>query len=165
MARSPQETAAPPETLDDDPPITRLMSTHLLAITPDSPLATAMRVMAATGLRHLPVLDGNRCLGLVAEHDVAGFVAGGAGGSGAARASVLVEELTQPADPVPTSARRSEAARRMRAERTDAVLVTHQGRLVGIVTSTDLVRSLAGVEPADAEHANSEHARAETSQP
>jgi CBS domain-containing protein len=141
------ETAAPPETLDEDPPVTRLMSGHMFGITPDSPLSTALHLMAATGVRHLPVLDGTRCLGLVTEPDLARFVAGGTGDSSTVRATVLVSELARPAEPVPCTARRSDAARRMQAEHVDAVLITDEGRLVGILTATDLVRSLAGAEP------------------
>ncbi len=39
----------------------------------------------------------------------------------------------------------------MRADASDAVLVTDRGRLLGIVTATDLIRSLAaapGAQPA-----------------
>jgi CBS domain-containing protein len=140
-------TAAPPETVDDDPPITQLMSSRIVGITPDSPLATALRLMARTGARHLPVLRAGRCLGIVTEGEIARFVTGGLH-SFSARAAVPVEELTWPTEPLPTTARRSDAARRMRIERSDAVLVVHDGRLVGLVTATDLIRSLAGERPA-----------------
>jgi len=138
------DTVAPPEALDEDPPVTQLMSAHMIGIIPDSPLSAALRLMATTGVWHLPVLAGNRCLGLVTEPDLARFVAGGTGDSSAARTDVLVAELMRPAEPVPISARRSEAARRMWAEDVDAVLVTDDSRLAGIVTATDLIRSLAG---------------------
>jgi CBS domain-containing protein len=150
MTTDPRRTAAPPETLDDDPPITQLMTRQLVAITHDSSLSTALRLMASTRVRHLPVLDGPRCLGVVAEVDLSRFVAGGSG-SPAARARVPVRELTRPVEPLPVTARRSDVARRMQAGYLDAVLVIDRRRLVGIVTTTDLVRSLVGVH-ADAGH-------------
>jgi CBS domain-containing protein len=138
------EAAAPPETLDDDPPVTGLLSPHLVGITPDSSLSTGLRLTATTGFRHLPVLDGQRCVGMVTETDLARFVADGAGTGGLRAAAVRVADLMRTAPTIPASGRRSHAALSMRTERGDAVLVTDRGRLVGIVTGTDLVRSLAG---------------------
>jgi CBS domain-containing protein len=143
-----RETAAPPETLDDDPPITRIMTSRMVAITPDSPLSTALRLMAHAGVRHLPVLDEGRCVGVVTEADLARFVLGGPA-SFAARICVRVSELSWPTEPLPPTARRSDAARRMRTERGDAVIVADRGRLVGLVTTTDLVRSLAETTPSE----------------
>jgi CBS domain-containing protein len=140
--------AATPETADEDPLLTHLMTTRVVAITADAPCSTALYLMAATGVRHLPVLDGNRCCGVVFEIDLAHF----ASGAGSPLCTTLrVGNLTRPAAPLPVTARRSDAARRMQDEHGDAVLVSDQGRLVGIVTATDLVRSLAaaGSEPAD----------------
>jgi CBS domain-containing protein len=147
MTTGPQNLAAPPETVDEDPPITRLMSTRLVGITPDAPLSTALRLMATTGVRHLPVLDGDRCRGIVHEVDVARFVSSGFE-SPISRAALHVEDLTRPTEPLPTTARRYDAALRMQTEHVDAVLVTERDRLVGIVTATDLVRSLADITSA-----------------
>lgn len=146
MTTRPQRLAAPPETVDDDPLVTGVMSTHLVAIRPDAPLTTALRVMASAGVRHLPVIDGERCLGVVVESDLvhrlaAGYVACADG------SPLLVGDLTRAADPVPVTARRSDAARRMQAEDTDVALVVNRGQLVGVVTATDLIHSLAGIGP------------------
>jgi CBS domain-containing protein len=143
----PRHLAAPPEALDDDPLITQVMTTNLVAITPDCPLSTALRMLASTGVRHLPVLEGNRCRGIVLEADLITYLTSGSMSS-LDPAPVAVETLTRPATPVPVSARRSDAARRMQTENTDAVLVTDGDRLVGIVTATDLIRSLACFAPA-----------------
>jgi signal-transduction protein with cAMP-binding, CBS, and nucleotidyltransferase domain len=62
---SPPHLAAPPEALDD-PPISSVMTPERRAIAPDSPLRTALRLMASGNVRHLPVIEGSRCLGLVA---------------------------------------------------------------------------------------------------
>ncbi len=146
MPIHPQRLAAPPETVDDDPPVTAVMTTHLVGITPDAPVSTALRLMAATGVRHLPVLAGRQCLGLVLESDLIRCVAQGeplAPGS-----SLLVGEIARPVEQLPVTARRSDAARRMQADTSDAVLVTDGDRLLGIVTATDLIRSLAAAPAA-----------------
>jgi CBS domain-containing protein len=100
MTTGPQHLAAPPESRDDDPLVSTLMAIPIVAITPDAPVTTALDLMAATAVRHLPVFEGHRCCGLVVE-----------------------------------------------ADRVDAVLVTDQHRLGGIVTASDLIRSLAGRPP------------------
>ncbi|HEY4419880.1 MAG TPA: CBS domain-containing protein [Pseudonocardia sp.] len=152
MTTGPRHLAAPPETIDEDPPITQLMTTRLVGITPDAPLSTALRVMATTGVRHLPVLDGDRCRGIVHEVDIARFLSGGFE-SPASRVALHVEDLARPTEPLPTTARRCDAALRMQTEHVDAVLVTDRDRLIGIVTATDLIRSLAAVTFA-ADHQN-----------
>ena len=59
------------------------------------------------------------------------------------RTATPVGLLTRPVASLPVSARRSDAARCMDADGIDVVLVTDGQGLVGIVTATDLVRSLA----------------------
>ncbi len=52
--------------------------------------------------------------------------------------------MARPVEAMPITARRSDAARRM-ANGADAVLVTRGDRLLGIVTASDLIRSLAAM--------------------
>jgi CBS domain-containing protein len=143
----PRRLVAPPETLDDDPPITGVMTTHLVAITPDCPLSTALRVLASAEVGHLPVVEGNRCSGMVRELDLIKYVACGSMTS-VDHSTALVAALTRPATPISVEARRSDAARRMQTENAHAVLVADGDLLVGIVTAGDLIRSLAGAAPA-----------------
>lgn len=133
--------AAPPETLDDDPPVTALMTHRIVAITPDADLAVALRLMSAHGVRHLPVIDGTHCLGVLLETDVARLLAGVRPEPGVP--APRVGALCRLAPALEPTARLSDAARRMHAEGVDAVLVTDGERLLGIVTATDLIRSLA----------------------
>lgn len=135
MQNQSHHLAAPPETVDDDPPISSVMTAHVVAITPDSPLHTALRLMASSKVRHLPVIEGSRCLGLVVETDLVRAVAIGG--------PLLIGPLVRPVPMVPVGGRRSLAARAVLAGDVDAVVVTDGDRLVGIVTVTDLVRSLA----------------------
>lgn len=138
----PHRLAAPPEAADDDPTVAALMTTHLVGITPDAPLSTALRLMATTGVRHLPVLSGTRCLGMVTESDVLHALATAPSPLHAAP-DIAMAALTRRSVTVAPTDRRSTAARRMREAGTDAVLVVRTGTLVGIVTATDVVRSLA----------------------
>lgn len=135
MPPQPHQLAAPPETVDDDPPITSVMTPHIVAITPDCPLHTGLNLMASHEVRHLPVIEGSRCIGVVLETDIVRAVAVGG--------PPLLGALVRPMPAVPADGRRSLAARAVLAGDVEAVLVTEGDRLVGIVTTTDLVRSLA----------------------
>jgi signal-transduction protein with cAMP-binding, CBS, and nucleotidyltransferase domain len=60
-----------------------------------------------------------------------------------AAVTLTVGELRRPARELPPTARASDAARQTSLDAADAVLVTDHGRILGIVTATDLVRMLA----------------------
>lgn len=138
---------ARPADADGDPLVTQLMTHRVVGIVPEAEPMIALRLMATTGLRHLPVLDGGRCMGMVVEVDVLRSLA-------EHPASALdgppppVGELCRPVPRLNTADRRSAAARRMHADGIDAALVTDGDRLLGIVTATDLIRSLAQDGPA-----------------
>jgi CBS domain-containing protein len=135
------ERAVPPETVDDDPPVTTIMAAHLIAITPDTELTAALPLMASMDIRHLPVIEAGRCLGVVLEADLVRCLAQGPGLGGAAW--LRVGEIARPVEPLPPTARRSDAAARMWASGSDVVLVADTDGLRGIVTATDILRSLA----------------------
>jgi CBS domain-containing protein len=65
-----------PETFDDDPFVTGLMTTPVVAISADARLPVALRVMAAEHVRHLVVVDRGRCVGLLQEGEVARLLLG-----------------------------------------------------------------------------------------
>ena len=134
--------AAPPEALDDDPQLSTVMSRDVVAIDAEARLSTALQVMATTGVRHLPVVERGRCLGVVVEADLIRRLAADSHPLGTAVTTVL-RHLCRPAPELPPTARVSEAARNMAGDVSDAVLVTERGRVVGVVTATDLVRLLA----------------------
>ena len=135
--------AAPPDVLDEDPPLSTVMSRDVVAIDAEARLPTALHVMAATGVRHLPVVDRGRVLGVLVETDLIRCLAG-EGHRFATAVTVTLRQLYRPAPELPPTARVSDAARHMFADVSDAVLVTDHGRVLGIVTATDLVRLLAG---------------------
>jgi CBS domain-containing protein len=135
--------AAPPDVLDEDPPLSTVMSRDVVAIDAEARLPTALHIMAATGVRHLPVVDRGRVLGVLVETDLIRCLAG-EGHRFATAVTVTLRQLYRPAPELPPTARVSDAARHMFADVSDAVLVTDHGRVLGIVTATDLVRLLAG---------------------
>ena len=132
---------APPEAADDEPQVRQLMTPHVVAIVPDADLLIASRVMTARRVRHLPVMDGTHCRGLLLEIDVLQALA--------LADNPLVRPPRWPASsaaPFPRCGPRTGGRSRpgrcappgsMRCWSATA------GRVVGILTATDLVRSLA----------------------
>jgi CBS domain-containing protein len=131
---------APPETLDAEPTVRQIMTSGVLAVTADADLLIASRIMAARRVRHLPVMDGPRCRGLLLEIDVLQALA--VADNPLVRPPLLAGELCRAAPEVRPEDPRSAAARAMRDTGIDAVLVRADA-LLGILTATDLVRSLA----------------------
>lgn len=132
---------APPETLDDDPRLSTLMTRRLVAITPDSGAHVALNLMVSAKVRHLPVLDDGACVGMVVEPDLVLAIAEGE--LQRAGAPLTVASLCRRATVLNADDRRSLAAARMCETGVDAVLVVEGRTLLGLVTATDLVRSLA----------------------
>lgn len=50
-----------------DPVVSTLMTNRIVAVLPSTTLIEALRVMDAAGMCHLPVVEGTRCVGLLAE--------------------------------------------------------------------------------------------------
>jgi acetoin utilization protein AcuB len=127
--------AAPPEALDDDPPIGSVMTPHVVAIAPDAPLRVGLRLMASNNLRHLPVIENSRCLGVVLETDIVRAVALGE--------PQLLGPLVRAYRPCrSTSGDRRPPALCWQGTSTQFSSVMG-ARPVGVVTTTDLARSLA----------------------
>ena len=108
--------AAPPDTLDDDPVITTMMSRDIVAIDAEARLPMALHVMTTTGVRHLPVVERGRCLGVLVETDLIRTLAQDLRPVRSAAFSVVVSTtpvrpLHRPAPQLPPTARVSDAAR------------------------------------------------------
>jgi len=107
----------------------------------------AQTLMATYGIRHLPVLDGTRLVGVISDRDLRGVMIPVPSRGRARRpilalpAQILVAEAMTP-DPVviPKNADIEQAARLMVARRIGCLPVVDRGRLVGIVTEIDVLR-------------------------
>jgi CBS domain-containing protein len=59
-----------------DTPISEVMSKDLITVEPATSLREAARIMAERWIRHLPVLEAGRLVGIVSQRDLAGVLAG-----------------------------------------------------------------------------------------
>ena len=134
-----------------------IMRTAVVTITPKTSLPAAVRLMRQRGIRHLPVVDDEVLVGIVSDRDLKQAMASPATSLETHELNYLLEALT--VDEIMTRAvitvgRRfpiEEAARLMVKEKVSALPVTETGRLVGIVTETDVlemfVKAMGAGEP------------------
>jgi len=59
-----------------DTPVSEVMSKDLITVEPGTSLREAARIMTERWIRHLPVLQGGRLVGIVSQRDLAGVLAG-----------------------------------------------------------------------------------------
>ena len=104
-------------------------------------LATALERMTQHHVRHIPVMDGATIFGVLSRRDaLLAWVRHGhrAGATPVGDVCTRTPLQVSPIDPIP------EVAERMLAHEDTSALVTDGGMLVGIFTSTDALRILAG---------------------
>jgi CBS domain-containing protein len=116
-----------------------VMTPSVLGIVPAAPLVVALKMMVEAGVRHLPVVDSGHCVGLLHESDILWRLWSTDGVTSSPVTAVARTPVVAvgPNDDLPT------IARRLTDAETDAALVVEDGRIVGIVTATDLLRRLA----------------------
>ena len=103
-------------------------------------LQEAADVMRDLGIRHIPVLEQGRPVGMLAERDVSLAAAV----SGRSLDSVqVVEAMSRIPYCIPPGTRASVAARHMATRKLDAALIMAGNRIVGMFTITDALTLLA----------------------
>jgi acetoin utilization protein AcuB len=113
-----------------------IMQSRVITVTPQTGVAEAVGILRTRGLRHLVIVDGDALVGIVSDRDVKQ-----AGALDERRGSRTVAEIMKrPVITIEPTAPVEDAARLMLTERISALPVTEGGRLVGIVTETDIVR-------------------------
>ena len=123
-----------------------VMQTAVITITPKTSLPEAMRLVGRRGIRHLPVVDDDRLVGIVSDRDLKRAMASPATALESHELGYLLDALT--VDEIMTRAVVTvgrmfpieEAARLMVTEKISALPVTERGKLVGIVTETDVLQ-------------------------
>jgi acetoin utilization protein AcuB len=106
-----------------------------LTISVSDSLGIAQRMMARSHIRHLPVLDGDRLVGMLSERDVLGARASGTTWwtRRVADAMSTPVHTAAPDDPV------AEVAGRLAASKLGAMPIVEMGKLLGIATVSDLL--------------------------
>lgn len=143
--------------------VRELMTRNPISIEPEAPLGTAIEVMVAHRIRHLPVVDdGDAVVGIITDRDLRSVVLAPAlepylsetarrrlRGIATALENLRVKDVMT-RNPVTTApdARVTQAAALMLEARIGSLPVIEDGKLVGIVTDRDAVKALALDVPA-----------------
>ena len=121
------------------------MTLEVVVLSPEATAGEALALCTEERIRHLPVLEGERLVGIVSDRDLRSAApALGDPGRASALAKIRVSEVmtrdvvsARPDDPI------EEAANRMRERRIGCLPVVEDERLVGILTSSDVMEALA----------------------
>jgi acetoin utilization protein AcuB len=130
-------------------PVRAFMTQPVVTSDWNAPCDQADATMQQHGIRHLPVLDGTRLVGIVGRHDLMRSALAFALGFGERGRTKLLHSLRLKEvigeDPVTVGPDQpaGEAAQLLLERRIGCLPVMEDGTLVGIVTSSDLLRLLA----------------------
>lgn len=118
---------------------------HFIAT--DAELGAAEAMMAEHQVHHLPVMSGGRLVSVLSEQDILTAKAL----AGASASSLRVDALgLRPPVVVDIRTPLGRAAHEMAEAQLGSVIVTREGKLVGILTTTDVCRALGDLLDAPA---------------
>lgn len=121
--------------------VSQYMSRPVVTVTPDTEFHRAFDLMRSRNIHHLPVVDGGRVVGLVAERDL--LLAAANFGSSELPVSEIVRG---PAVCIAESAPLKDAARLLVVKHIGSLPVLDSKKaLVGIITETDIFKIAAGM--------------------
>ena len=124
------------------------MTSAPIVIKATEPVTAAQELMRRQRIRHLPVVDGDTVVGMLTDRDVRTVMPSPATSLAANEIQFLLDRLTvdrvmtHPVVTVRPDDSLAEAVRLVLDKRFGALPVTERGRLVGIITETDLLRAL-----------------------
>lgn len=122
------------------PPIREFMSEQPITIGKDQTVAFANRRMHEAGVRHLPVLDQGKVIGMISERDIALIE----GLPGTDTEALRVEEaMSDEPYTVAPDAPLADVAAKMAAKKLGSAIVAEKEHVLGVFTTTDALRALA----------------------
>jgi CBS domain-containing protein/nucleotide-binding universal stress UspA family protein len=125
------------------------MTTVLVTVRPDAPVAEAQRLMRHRRIRHLPVVEDGRLAGIITDRDVRTTLPSPATSLAVGEIRYLLDRLlvervmTRSVITIGPDTPIADAVGLVLAHRIGALPVMENDRLVGIITETDLLRAFA----------------------
>lgn len=129
-------------------PISQIMSKELVTLTPDQSLYEAERLFKKHHIRHIPVVEGDKLIGIVSYSDLLRISFADMTDGEEEVTSVVYDMYTIPQimakTPLTVTADTSikEVAEILAAQSFHSIPVVDNGKLVGLVTTTDLIKYL-----------------------
>jgi acetoin utilization protein AcuB len=134
-----------------------IMTTPAITVELDTPVLEARQLMATHHIRHLPVTDGGRLMGIITDRDIRLNLPSPATSLSVWEINFLMARLTvgsvmtKAVITVESERDVAEAGRIMLDHKIGALPVVERGVVVGIVTETDMLRAFVtmatGVAP------------------
>ncbi|HMR50727.1 MAG TPA: CBS domain-containing protein [Arachnia sp.] len=127
------------------------MTGNPFTVGPRTTIPEAQALMATHGVRHLPVVDEGEVVGVISKNDIAAALPSQATTLSAAEATYLVSKLkvhrvmSKPALTISSGALLEEAAVIMRDKKIEMLPVVDDGRLVGVITESDILDSFIDI--------------------
>lgn len=134
--------------------IRELMTHAPLSVSPHTPVDEARALMQQHRIRHLPVLDNGRLVGMVSDRDICLVLPSPATSLSVYEIGYLLTRLTvgeiMTYFPITIGADRpvAEAVKRMLAYNIGALPVVEHGQLLGMLTRTNLLQALLQAQAA-----------------
>lgn len=117
--------------------VDELMSVRVVAVGPEETADAAWLRMQRERIRHLAVIEGSRLVGMLSERDL-----GGRGGADLRRGRLVRELMTPRVATASPGTTLRQAANVMHGRLIGSLPVVDCGRVVGIVTATDVLEEL-----------------------
>lgn len=124
------------------PPVRKYMTTTPVTTEASATIASASKVMKEHSIRHLPVVTGDRVVGLISDRDIA--LIEGLVGVDASVVTVRDAMATEPYAVGPDTPV-TEVAATMASNKYGSAVVVQNGKVVGMFTTVDVCRVLAEV--------------------
>lgn len=117
--------------------VKEIMTLSPLTIEPGQPIKEARKKMASIACEHLPVLSGGQLVGVVSDRDILYVYGRGFENSTEVLVGdVMIAEVFK----VDSDAPIEEAVKLMLEKNIGSLLVTEYGKLIGILTQTDIMK-------------------------
>lgn len=138
--------------------VEKWMKRDVVSVTPDESFRAVMTLIRQKGIRHLPVVEGRRVVGIVTDRDLRQAAPSGATSLSIHELHYLLEKLTvrevmtKQVVTVRPEQTVEEAALLLLGRRIGGLPVVRDGELVGIITETDILHAflqLRGKGPLD----------------
>ena len=126
-----------------------VMQRNVATVSEDETLALARQLMLWRRVRHLPVVRAGRLIGILSERDLLSQ-ASPESGRHTIKGSVA-DAMRQPAETIEPLAPLADAAAKMSVQKLGCLPVVREGELLGIITTTDLLASIAQYPTSDAD--------------
>ena len=130
-----------------------IMPDHMVTISESDTLSTVEDIMTLGRVRHMPVVHGGKLVGVVSERDLLRASLSNLSGidDGRRRAFLHGVEIARVMSSPPVVVHPDEtveaAARVMAENKIGCLPVLEDGRLLGLITETDVLRCFAGLPP------------------